>query len=244
MRTRRSTCMSSSIRNAQLPSTYCNGSPSARRSTMSAQRRYVSAFDASSRWTTSSAPRHPLASSTMRRAADPSSRRPASASSARHVGPSVTRVAEPPRLLVVHERVGDLVELTGEDPVELVQRQVDAVIGDAVVLVVVRADLFAPTATADLTAPRLRRLRLLTVLLELQQSGTQHLQRLRPVLDLALLVLHGDDEARRLVRDAHCGVGRVHRLPTRTGRAVHVDLQVALVDGDVDLLRLGEHRHR
>ena len=52
--------------------------------------------------------------------------------------------------LVGNERVADLIELAHQDAVELVERQADAVIGNPVVLVVVRADLFAPSPTADL----------------------------------------------------------------------------------------------
>ena len=55
---------------------------------------------------------------------------------------------------------------------------------------------------------------------------------------------HDDDETGRLVRDAHRGVGRVHRLTARTGRAVHVDLEVVRIDLDVDLLGLGQDRDR
>ena len=78
----------------------------------------------------------------------------------------------------------------------------------------------------------------------LVQARAQDAHRLLAVLQLGLLVLHGDHEAGRLVRDAHRGVGRVHRLPAGAGRAVDVDLQVVLVDLDVDLLGLGQHRDR
>ena len=46
----------------------------------------------------------------------------------------------------------------------------------------------------------------------------------------------------RLVRDPHGGVGRVDRLAARPRGAVDVDLEVVLVDLDVDLLGLGQHR--
>src|SRR5205085_9154768 len=49
------------------------------------------------------------------------------------------------------------------------------------------------------------------------------------------------------MRDPHGGVGRVHRLPARAGRAVDVDLEVVRVDLDLDLFRLrhdGDGRRR
>ena len=45
------------------------------------------------------------------------------------------------------------------------------------------------------------------------------------------------------MRDAHGGVGGVHRLTTGAGRPVHVDLEIVRVDLDVDLVGLGEDRH-
>jgi hypothetical protein len=66
----------------------------------------------------------------------------------------------------------------------------------------------------------------LLVLGGLEQTGAQHDQRLGAVLDLALLVLHGHDDAGRQVGDAHGRVGRVHALPAGTGGTVDVDLEV------------------
>ena len=134
---------------------------------------------------------------------------------------SVRPVAvELPRALGGGERVGDLVELPGEHLVERVQREADAVVGDAVLLVVVRADLLGAPAALHLAAPGRRQLRLLALALGLEEPAAQDAHRLVLVLQLALLVLAGDDEARGLVRDAHRGVGGVHRLPARSARAV------------------------
>src|SRR3546814_10562221 len=42
--------------------------------------------------------------------------------------------------------------------------------------------------------------------------------------------------------DADRAVGRVDMLPARARRAIDVDLQLIVVDRDVDLLGLGQHR--
>jgi peptide chain release factor 1 len=72
----------------------------------------------------------------------------------------------------------------------------------------------------------------------LEQPGAQHAHGLLAVLQLGLLVLHGDHQAAGLVGDAHGGVGRVDGLAARPRRAVDVDLQVVGVDRDIDLLGL------
>ena len=84
----------------------------------------------------------------------------------------------------------------------------------------------------------------LALLLErpLVDAGPEHPHRLLAVLELGLLVLHRDDDARRLVRDADGGVGRVHRLAAGPRRSVDVDLELVGRDLDLDLLRLGQHR--
>ncbi len=115
-------------------------------------------------------------------------------------------------------------------------------VGDAVLLEVVRPDLLGPTSASHLAAALLGLLRGETVLLQLEQPGPQHLQGAGPVLDLALFVLHGDDDAGGEVRDAHRRVRGVDRLSPRARRAEHVDPQVGRVDGHLHLVGLGK-RH-
>src|SRR3954468_16011131 len=108
----------------------------------------------------------------MRRASVRSpSRAVALARSSRHVGSSGTRVGEPPGLFVLNERVGDLVEVAGEDLVELVEREsCHPTVGGGILLEVVRADLLGPAAAADLTPTGLRCLGLLSLLLLLEDA--------------------------------------------------------------------------
>jgi hypothetical protein len=122
-----------------------------------------------------------------------------------------------------------------------VHGDLDAVVGHAALGEVVGADLLCPLARADLGRPRRGELGLLGGELALVEPGAQDLHRALAVLQLRLLVLHGDDDAGRLVGDPHGRVRRVDRLAAGSGRAVDVDLQVVGVDVDVDLLRLGQH---
>ena len=117
-------------------------------------------------------------------------------------------------------------------------------VGDAVVLVVVGPDLLAAAAASDLTLPGGRRLGILAFLFGLENAGPQHGHRPGPVLDLAPLVLHRDDGPRRLVGDSNCGVCRVDTLSTCARRPVDIDLEVAIVDDDVNLLGFGKDGDR
>ena len=98
--------------------------------------------------------------------------------------------------VVGRERLGELVELALEDPVELVHGQLDAVVGDPVLGEVVGADLLRALARADLRAPRRVELGPLALELALVEPRAQDAHRLLAVLQLRLLVLHRDDDAR------------------------------------------------
>ena len=114
-------------------------------------------------------------------------------------------------------------------------------VGDPALAVVVRADLLRALAGADLRAAVGRQLGLLLGQGPLVQACAQDAHRLLAVLQLGLLILHRDLHTGGLVRDAHRGVRGVHRLAAGPAGAVHVDLQVVLVDVDVDVLGLGQH---
>ena len=73
--------------------------------------------------------------------------------------------------------------------------------------------------------------------LHVEQARLQHLHRLRAVLVLRALVLAGDDDAGRDVRDADGGVGDVDVLAAGAARSVRVDAQILLVDLDLDVVR-------
>src|SRR2546429_5712032 len=116
----------------------------------------------------------------------------------------------------------------------------NAVIGDAVLGEVVRADLLRPVARADLGATLPGARSFLLRQHPVEHPRAQHLQRLDLALQLALLILALHHQAARQVRDAHRTVGRVDTLTTRPARAEHVDPQVLLLDLDVHLLRFWE----
>src|SRR5207253_1585826 len=115
-------------------------------------------------------------------------------------------------------------------------RVLDAVVGDAILRIVVGADLLRARTRPHLGEPRRGLLGRLPLALGLVEARAQDSHRLVAVLQLRALVLHRDDDPGREVRDPHGRVRRVHRLTARTGRAEDVDLQVFLVELDVHVL--------
>src|SRR5688572_2503000 len=136
------------------------------------------------------------------------------------------------------DRAHQLLEIAVDDAVQLVQREPDAVVGDAVLREVVGADLLRTFAGAHHAAAFVADLVLLLLELQVEQAATQHLERARLVLDLTAFVLTLDDHAGGQVRDLHGAVRGVDRLPARPARGRDVETQVLLVDVHLHLVRL------
>src|SRR5438552_537509 len=140
------------------------------------------------------------------------------------------------------ELIDQLAGIALEDVVQAVGREVDAVIGDAALREVIRADFLRALAGADLAAALLRHRLLLFADLHLVEARAQHLHRLRAVLDLRLLVLLRHDEPRWNVRQPYGRVRRVDAVTAWPARTERVDAQVPLVDLNVDFLGFWQHR--
>ena len=113
------------------------------------------------------------------------------------------------------ELVDELVDAAVHDGGQVVDREPDAVVGDAVLGIVVGADLFRALARAYLGAAVCRLLGAAFFLLQLVQAGAQDAQGTQFVLQLRALILAGDDHAGRLVIQAHGGGVLLHILPAR-----------------------------
>ena len=142
------------------------------------------------------------------------------------------------------QRVEDGVQPAFHHHVQLMQRQADAVIGDAVLREVVGADLLAAVAGAHHAAALRAERRLLLLQFDFVQPGTQHALGFGAILDLRFFVLAGDDQPRGQVRDAHRRIRRVDRLPARTGRAERIDADVLGIQLHFHFVGFGQHRHR
>src|SRR5215212_11266315 len=142
------------------------------------------------------------------------------------------------------ERLRKLLEVAAEGGLEVVGGDADAVVGNPSLREVVRTDLRRAVACTDLRLAEGTFLLGPFAHLAFQESELQDLHGLLLVLELALLVLAGHDEARRLVRDPDRRVRGVHALPPRTAGTVNVHIQVALVARHLHILGLGKDGHR
>src|SRR5690606_2487157 len=105
------------------------------------------------------------------------------------------------RAMLLHERIDDLVEVAFHDLIELVEGQVDPVVGHPPLREVVRADPLGAVAGADEAAPALGCLGLAPRHLGVPQLRPEQRHRPGAVLVLRALVLALVDDAGRLMRD-------------------------------------------
>ena len=144
-----------------------------------------------------------------------------------------------------HQGIDDLMQgFAFHDLRQLVQRQINAVIGDAALRKIIGADAFRAVAGADLPAPLGRSLGVELAALGVVQFGAQHLQRFGFVLMLRALFLHKDDHAGRQMGDADGGFGLVDVLAAGALGPHGVDLEIVVFDQDIDVFHLGQHRDR
>ena len=82
---------------------------------------------------------------------------------------------------------------------------------------------------------------LLLLAFHFEQARAQHAQRFGAVLDLRFLVLAGNHDAGRQVRDAHGGIRGVDGLAARAGRAERVNADFLRFNMDFNLVGFREH---
>ena len=68
------------------------------------------------------------------------------------------------------------------------------------------------------------------------EASLEHVHRGGAVLMLRAVILRRDDDARGNVGDAHGGIGGVDVLPARARCAIGVDLEVAFLDLNIDII--------
>src|SRR5512141_565040 len=138
----------------------------------------------------------------------------------------------------------DRLDVSIENLSQLVHRESNAMIGDAVLRKVVSANLCRSVAGADLRLAHSRALRFLLGEACVKETGAQHFHCLELVLELRFLVLLADHNSGGNVRYAHSGIGGVDALATGARRAEHVDAKVLVFDPEVDLFSFRKHGDR
>src|SRR6185295_5478251 len=126
-------------------------------------------------------------------------------------------------LIFLRQGPDELIEAAIDDVRQTVDRQLDAMIGDAPLRKIVGTDPFAAIAGTDLELACLSLLTLLLFLLCSEQPRLEQGKRPGSILVLGAFVLALHDDPGRQVGDAHCGVGLVDVLSAGTRRAIGVD---------------------
>src|SRR5438105_4383650 len=143
-------------------------------------------------------------------------------------------------LVLLRERFDEIVDVAVHAPIQVREVVPEAPVGETILWEVVRPHLLRALAAPDLGVARGRLACRALLRGAREQPGAQDRHRLRLVLELAALVLAGDDLARGHVRDPHGRVGGVHALAAVPTRSVQVDLQILVVYHEVGLLGFGE----
>src|SRR5437667_7483405 len=142
-----------------------------------------------------------------------------------------------------NESVDERAELAFHNFGYLVERQADAVIGDAVLRDIVGADFLGAVAGLDLPAAFGGESGLALFLLLLVQARAENAHGFGAILDLRFFVLLGNDEYTRNVRDAHGGVCGVDGLAAGAGRTERVDTQILGFDFDINFVGFRKNRN-
>src|SRR6266853_2967969 len=108
----------------------------------------------------------------------------------------------------------------------MIERQSDAVVGQAVLRKIVGPNFFFAPAGANLSAPLRAVFRRFLLLLPFKQSRPQDRQCLFLVLELTATVLATNNRAGWNVHHLHCRVGGVHTLSARTAGAGNLNPQI------------------
>ena len=132
------------------------------------------------------------------------------------------------------EAIGHFVDFAFHEAGEVVEGALDAVIGDAVLRIVVGADFFFASTGADEAATVGGVFGGFFLLAAFEEAGAEDGEGLLFVFDLAATVLTADNGAGGDVEDLDGGVGGVNALAAGTGGAADFDADFVHVEIEVD----------
>ena len=129
-----------------------------------------------------------------------------------------------------HQILNQFIHVTEHDLIQLVQRQIDAVIREAVLRKVIRPNPLAAIAGTNQRASLFSPFRLRLLLFHFQQPTSQNPHRFGTVFMLAFFVLATDDRIGGQGSDAYGAGGLVDFLPARTAGKISIDPQFVVAD--------------
>ena len=92
-------------------------------------------------------------------------------------------------LILCSQTVNDFIKIAVQYAVNLMQSQMDSVIGHSALTEIISSDFFRAVTGADLAPSKIRSLVVFFLLLQIIQSGAKDFQGFCPILQLGLLIL-------------------------------------------------------
>lgn len=150
-------------------------------------------------------------------------------------GSSLER-GEPALNVIGNQRLDQTVEVAVHDGRKVVDTQLDAVVGDAVLREVVGANFLVAFAGADLGAALGGVLGVFGGDALVEEPRSENLEGFGLVLLLGAFVGATNDRAGGLVHELHRGIRGVNALSARAGGAADGEFEIGVVEFDVDFL--------
>ena len=157
---------------------------------------------------------------------------------------SIAHFAAQGAAIVVDQCIGDRLQISGDDLIEFVQREIDAMVGDPVLGKVVGANPLAAVPGADQRLSLVGPFLFFFLAFVDRRVAPSVRAGLGQILVLALFVLALDDDTRFVMRQSNGRFGLVDVLPARAAGVKLVDPVVVRLQIDVDIFRFGHHRDR
>ena len=147
--------------------------------------------------------------------------------------------------MFIGQRKAQIIQIAFEHRCQLVQGQVDAVIGDPPLRKIVGANPLAAISRSDQTASGGGLTRFAFAPFAVTQTGCQDLHRAVFVAMLRAIVLTFNDKPGGQVGDAHRAIGLVNVLTAGAGGPKRIDPQIFGVDFELfACVGFGQHRNR
>ncbi len=143
--------------------------------------------------------------------------------------------------MIGNQRINQFVQIAFHNPVELVERQIDAMIGNTSLREIISADTLGSIARTDLATARFRAFGFCLLALHVVKACPENLHGAGAVLVLGFFSLN-DHDAGRDVRNANRRIGRVHVLATGARCPHRIDADILITDLNVNILGFGQNR--
>ena len=138
-----------------------------------------------------------------------------------------------------------MVELSTDDLIQFIEREIDTVIGHPSLRVVIGADTLGTISTTNQQSARLCLLTLLLLQLGAHNPCLQYAHRTGTVLVLGTLILTLHHDARRQMGKSNRRIGLVDVLATGTRGAEGINFQIGRIDlHRLNLIYLRQNSHR